>query len=676
VRSLEGSERAPAQAPAAAQENNVSFRFDINALRALSVVAVVGYHYQIVGFTGGFVGVDIFLAITGYLMTGKVLQGLALDRFSLLEFGAMRMRRIYPALAVTIFATVVAGWFLTLPGEYLKHLLQALSALTFVSNFAFDSDNGYFAMAAQTKPLLHTWSLSLEWQFYIWMPLVLLLVWRWASTSRSQVFSALVVIQIVALLSLAWCLWKSQVDATGSSYFSLRARAWEPLFGGSVAAFELWRRSTWNLNVPWIENKVVAITGWAMVAISIASPIPEPRWPGLLTILPIFGAAMVVAARQGADANGVLARAPIQKIGDWSYSIYLWHWPIWVFALNWLSLRGERVNATHKLLMVSLTLMLSATSYRYVEQAVRIRREFWTPRRLIVGSSALFSLLACFIGIAFLNEGFPARLPSYLLPAELARKTNTPRDECFRNANSIKKVAETYCRFGSAETASQPSAIVWGDSFANQYLEPISAAAGAIGIHGLIATQSACRPFIDDQAQNSGDQRACRDFNKSTLAFLASHAQPSIVVLGGNWGNSIEISSLVGRLRSSDKTVVLILPLLSIGFDLPQRWIEKQVKAGRAITEWKIPAAPSLTMHDLRTKIALDLERYKDDPRVIFVDPQSVVCERNDCYLVKDGQANFRDAAHISNVNAMQFKALFDSAFQSALRAGSEPERR
>ena len=155
-----------------------AFRFDINALRALSVVAVVGFHFQIPGFAGGFVGVDVFLVITGYLMTAKVLNELKLGRFSPWTFWMMRMRRIYPALAVLTIASVIAGWFVTLPAEYSRHLLQALSALTFLSNFAFKSDSGYFAMAAQTKPLLHTWSLSLEWQFYFFMPLIVGLVWR------------------------------------------------------------------------------------------------------------------------------------------------------------------------------------------------------------------------------------------------------------------------------------------------------------------------------------------------------------------------------------------------------------------------------------------------------------------------------------------------------------------
>jgi peptidoglycan/LPS O-acetylase OafA/YrhL len=269
--------------------NRDAFRLDINALRALSVVAVVGFHFQIPGFVGGFVGVDVFLVITGYLMTTKVLNELKLGRFSLWAFGMMRMRRIYPALAVAVAASVVVGWFVTLPGEYLKHLLQALSALAFVSNFALSSDNGYFAMAAQTKPLLHTWSLSLEWQFYIWMPLVVSLVWRVTSGATSKISAVIVALLAFAAMSLAWCLWTSQHDAMGSSFFSLRARAWEPLAGGLIAAAEIRRRSEGIADPSWLQTPIIAVAGWVVVAGCIVYPLPEARWPGVLTILPILG---------------------------------------------------------------------------------------------------------------------------------------------------------------------------------------------------------------------------------------------------------------------------------------------------------------------------------------------------------------------------------------------------
>jgi peptidoglycan/LPS O-acetylase OafA/YrhL len=664
------------QSPETEHASGDAFRLDINALRALSVAAVVGYHFQIAGFAGGFVGVDVFLVITGYLMTGKVLTDLVAARFSFRHFSIMRMRRIYPALAVMITSSVVAGWFVTLPHEYLKHLLQALSALTFVSNFAFDSDNGYFAMAAQSKPLLHTWSLSVEWQFYIWMPLVAALVWRLSSRSKSRISSVIIAFQVAAAISLAWCLWESHSDAMGSSFFSLRARAWEPLAGGLIAAAEIRRRSEGGWKISWLQTRTIAAAGWTLVAGCIVYPLPESQWPGVLTILPILGATMIVAARQWIGEASLLKMSGIQRLGDWSYSIYLWHWPIWVFALSWLSLRGYRVDATQKMLMVLATLAISIASYRYVEQPIRIRRDFWTPRRLLIGSGATFPLFVGFIALAFLTNGFPNRLPVYLRPAEEARRTNTPRDECFRNSNSIKKAAEIYCSFGSEEAVGRPTAILWGDSFANQYLEPISSAALAHGIHGLIATQSACRPFLDDPVRNSADQQPCREFNRSTLDFVQNHAEPSIIVLGGNWGNALEISSLADRLLSSGKTVVLIMPLLNIGFDLPQRWIENQVRAGKAIDEWKVDADPILTMSRFRAEIAQQFDRHRDNPRLVSVDPQSVVCERSQCYLVRDGQANFRDTAHISNVNALQYRALFDAAFRSALEVRGEARKR
>ena len=668
-------ETGAAKGAAAGQAGPNGFRLDINALRALSVIAVVGFHFQIPGFAGGFVGVDVFLVITGYLMTTKVLNDLRLGRFSLWAFAMMRMRRIYPALAVAVAAAIVAGWFITLPGEYLKHLLQALSALAFVSNFAFNSDNGYFAMAAQTKPLLHTWSLSLEWQFYIWMPLIASLVWRLASRTKSSFAAVTMALYAFAALSLAWCLWAGQHDAMGSSFFSLRARAWEPLAGGLIAAAEIRRRSE-GMKASWLEQPVVALTGWALVAGCTIYPLPEARWPGVLTILPILGASMIVAARQGTGEGGVLALSPVQRIGDWSYSIYLWHWPVWVFALSWLAVRGYQVGAAQKIVLVLISLVTGALSYRYVEQPVRTGRDVWTARRLLTASGVSFAVLAGFVSLAFLNQGFPGRLPDYLLPAELARRTNTPRDECFRNANSTKKVAETYCSFGSAPAAGRPTAILWGDSFANQYLEPVSSAALDNGIHGLIATQSACRAFVDDAAVNAGDQPPCREFNRSTLDFVLARSEPSIVVLGSNWSNAAEISALAGRLLSSGKTVIVIMPLLNIGFDLPQRWIENQIRAGKAVGEWKVEASPELTMSGFRNEVGRALDRYRDNPHFVMVDPQSVVCAQDYCYLVRDGQANFRDTAHISNVNALQYRALFETAFRAALRAGTEADKK
>ncbi|MFK4582890.1 acyltransferase family protein [Bradyrhizobium ottawaense] len=644
-----------------------AFRLDINALRAFSVLAVLGYHLKIPGFAGGFTGVDVFLVITGYLMTSKVLEGLQAGHFSVRHFWLMRFRRIYPALAVVTIFSALAGWFVTLPGEYLRHLRQASYALVFLSNFAFDNDHGYFALPAQTKPLLHTWSLAVEWQFYTWLPILASFVWRLWARSKSGLNAVIVAIQIAAVLSLAWCLWASSRDAP-SAFFSLRARAWEPLVGGLIAALEIRRRSEGDLRPAWFETGLVGAAGWMLVAGCVVYPFAESHWPGPLTILPILGGAMIVGSRQWTSAGTLLAAYPIQRIGDWSYSIYLWHWPIWVCALNWISLRGGSLDAASTALIALLSLVLGALSYRYVEQPFRLRKDIWTSRRLMRASVAVFLSFLAFTIAAIVTTGFPSRLPEYLQGAELARKTDTPRDECFRNSNSIKKASETYCSFGRTDPDAKATAILWGDSFANQYLEPISSATLASGIHGLIATQSACRAFVDD-SEKSADQPACREFNRSTLDFVLGKAGPSIVALGSNWSNATEISVLVDRLLSSGKAVILIMPLLNVGFDVPQKWLENQLRAGGAIPEWRVETNSSLTNSTLRQDLDPLLSRYRDNPRLITVDPQSVVCGNGYCYLVRDGHANFRDTAHISNVNASQYRGIFDEAFALALRA-------
>jgi SGNH domain (fused to AT3 domains) len=345
--------------------------------------------------------------------------------------------------------------------------------------------------------------------------------------------------------------------------------------------------------------------------------------------------------------------------------------------VGWLSLRGYDVTPWVKACVVLASLALGFVCYRFIEQPVRTHRKVWTLHRMATASGATIASLAGFAALAYVNGGFPNRMPVYLQQALLARQTDTPRDECFRNSNSVKKAAGDYCAFG-ADRPGNPTAILWGDSFANQYLNPISSAASSNGLHGLIATQSACRAFIDDSDKSAREGRPCRDFNRDTLDFVLRQAEPGIVVLASNWTDASEVSALVDRLLAADKIVILITPLLDVGFDVPQRWIETQLRAGRAIDEWKVAAEPGVTLNVLRTEIAARLAKYRSNPRLITVDPSSVICESGNCYLVRYGQANFRDAAHISNVNAMQYKELFDAAFRSAtvtrIEAAARPD--
>lgn len=656
--------------PSTQRESN--FRQDINALRAWAVLAVVGYHFQIPGFAGGFVGVDVFFAISGFLITGQVLNQLNQQKFSLIEFWVSRLRRIFPALFVITIVAVALGWYVTFPGEYMKHIRQALSAVAFASNLTFNGERGYFDAAAQTKPLLHTWSLSVEWQFYLSLPAILWLAWRLAPVSRRVSFVS-GTLAIIGGASFAWCLWRSNINP-GEAFFSLRARAWELLLGGIIASLELRRSNQVKLR----ERTAISIcaVGWLLVATSTVFPLASAQWPGALTLLPVCGAGLIVLAGAKSFGSRLIEFLPVQRVGAWSYSIYLWHWPLWVFLQEWSSSREVPVNIELKLGLIAATLVLSYLSYRYVEQPTRSRQGFWSNKQLTASCVASFAVMILFTIAVLETHGFPKRFPEYQQRAELARRTNTPRDECFRDAKSSKQISAQFCDFGAAENSAKPSVILWGDSHANQYLEPITSAASSLGLHGLIATQSGCRAFLDSPSQDRGVPASCSAFNREAYKLISSTEQPSIVILGRNWvgageAAAKEMAELTQNLLDEGETVVLILPSLNFGVNVTERWLHDQSKAGKAIDDWSVPVSAELLEQNLRHDIAVATAPFAGNPRFITVDPVPVVCENSYCYLVRHGQANFRDTAHISNVNAMQYEAIFADALHKASEAAS-----
>lgn len=619
-----------------------NFREDINALRALAVVAVVGFHVKLPGFAGGFVGVDIFLVLTGYLMTLKVINGLAVGDFSVWAFWFSRSRRIFPALAVMVAISIIAGWFLTLPSDYSKQLLQAVSALTFLSNFAFSSDSGYFSLPSQTKPLLHTWSLAVEWQFYFWLPLTAAAI-AMLGRKKEPVFFAVVV--ATAIASLIWCIWQSYSDVSSSPFFSLRTRAWEPLMGAVIALAE--RR---GLSV---KSHLVALVGWVVAIGSVGSHLSEQGWPNIGTLAPTVGTALVIL---GNSQKTLFSAAPIRKLGEWSYSIYLWHWPIWVFTNSWLAIRLQEIDLAGKLVITAASVVAGAASYYLVERPILANQKRWDRKTQTALFSAVF-VPCCVITItAYSTQGIPWRFPIYIRAAEDARSTSTPRDDCFRNENSEKKASEVYCGFGGGLNTNGQQVLLWGDSFANQYLVPITQAVIDLGMQGLIATQGACHPSL------SGRQSAkCNTFNSETVSFIASPGSPQIVVIGGNWGTAVDPIEVIKFVHSVGKTPVLILPNLKFDFDIPSRWIAMQTIKGEAISEWKIEPSRSEQNADLRAQIIA-----ANDGRILF-DPQQVVCDEGSCYLVKNGSTNFRDQAHISNLNSGQYLGVIKAALQQAL---------
>ena len=370
-----------------------TFRTDINGLRAYAVLAVMLYHFGVPGFGGGFIGVDVFFVISGFLMTRILIESIDGARGGdcqwLLNFYLARARRIVPALLALCLGLLILGWYLLPSLDY-----RTLFALTFLSNIKFWREAGYFDADSHDKWLLHTWSLSVEWQFYLLFPLLILLVWR-LFPGRRAAFAALL-IGFVASLFLSVLITPGQPSA---AFFLLPTRAWELFAGGLVYLLgSHWRpkpASAWRLEG----------IGFLLIFTATTAFSADSAWPGYRAVLPVAGAMLVLlAARQ---ASPWTHPRPLQAIGNWSYSIYLWHWPV-VVALVYLE-RAQQVMPV--LLGLGLSLLLGWLSYTWVENPGRrllTRSRPWPATAMVAGLTLLVATPAFAVRQA---AGVAGRLP-------------------------------------------------------------------------------------------------------------------------------------------------------------------------------------------------------------------------------------------------------------------------
>lgn len=637
----------------------VDFRPDINALRAFAVLAVVAYHYGWPTAGGGFVGVDVFFVISGLLIGSHILGAQQRGDFSFLSFFQARLRRIFPALAVLCVACLLWGWWFVLPYDYLKNTRHVMAALFFLSNLAFTGEQGYFDVAAHAKPLLHTWSLSVEGQFYLVLPVVLALVWRF---SRRHVGLALGVMWLASLLG---CLVASQTHPA-DAFFALTTRAWEFLSGCLLGLWKpVWRS-------PKLRN---AVSGVALLLLlsSFVALNAQTVWPGLWTLWPVAAAVTLMAAGDAPLTRPLWRLWPLQRLGDVSYSFYLWHWPVLVFARQYVQSPTGELSPAWRLGLVLLSLSLAIMSWRWVEQPTRARSGWWTARRLWLGVGVVWLLVVLFGGFVVKTHGAPQRLPAYVQQASASVFLNTPRDECFRRGDASKDATEAFCHFGAASDPA-PALLLWGDSHANQYLSALTDAAQALGQGGLIATQSGCRATLTGQPTGLPESiaGACAGFNAEVNALLAKTPSIHTVVLGRLWSPDASVErtlALVRQLVAQGRRVLLIGPLPEPGMDVPQSWSMQQLKAGHAIPELTLPLSSQANALQLRAHLQQQLAEPICQGQVVLLDPMARLCDDQVCRLAQAGEANFRDTSHLSH----QATLGFAPALQQALRVLDKP---
>ena len=371
------------------------YRPEIDGLRAISVIGVVLFHLEL-GFPGGFVGVDVFFVISGYLITGILLRQLGEDRFSLMEFWARRVRRIVPAAMVMVVGALLIGAFLQTPERYASLARSAMAHVLMASNCYFTRDQGYFAEKSDYEPLLHTWSLSVEEQFYLIFPLIVCFVWK-----RAPQRLVLVLIS-AALISFSWS-WFEVVNNPKWAFFLLPARGWELLVGALLAI------------LPQKTMRSFCDEAWAGLGlVLVLAPMfffdRQTAFPGPAALAPVLGAVLLIWTGGSTKVGKLLGWRALVKIGLISYSLYLWHWPFVVFAREMIL----ELTPTWKISLLVASLLAGYSSWRWVEMPFRSGLLLATRRRsLIFGMTSAVILFVIAFSVKA-SGGFPSRLPAEL----------------------------------------------------------------------------------------------------------------------------------------------------------------------------------------------------------------------------------------------------------------------
>ncbi|MFV8873658.1 acyltransferase family protein [Serratia fonticola] len=470
--------------------NERVFRHDINGLRAWAVIAVVLFHFGIPGFKGGFVGVDVFFVISGFLMTKIIVTGLEVGNFSIGKFYLARAVRIIPALLALCITLLLLGWFWLPTPDYVQLSQHTLSAILFISNMKFWKETGYFDTASHEKWLLHTWSLSVEWQFYIILPIVLLITFKLLGKNGLKV--AIIFGIIVSFLMSTYI----AKIAPSADFFLLPTRAWEMLAGG----FVWW--STRGRALPSVASKVSEILGLTFIAASVVLFDSGMLWPSYYAALPVAGAMLVLtAARQKSIfTSNIFA----ERIGTSSYSIYLWHWPVAVLLVY--------TNTIHSPAWISAgliaSLILGELSLRIVENPARkalSKQAFWPSVSYIAGAIIIVSI----VSVATFTINFPSRLPSQVdIVANESLNRLPSRDLCFAKSG----VTSPGCIFGGKNIR----LIVLGDSHGDSTISAIEASLPKKD-DGLIDLTYAGCPTIKGAKVVPGEldkNIKCKEFNE------------------------------------------------------------------------------------------------------------------------------------------------------------------
>lgn len=652
--------------------NALKYRPDIDGLRAIAVLAVVFFHFGL-GLGGGYVGVDVFFVISGYLITSLIVRDLQNKSFSMVDFWERRVRRILPALAAMTVATLVAGYFILLPDDFGFLGQSVLAQMLLSSNLLFWKTTGYFGLTADVTPMLHTWSLSVEEQFYLFFPVVVWILYRMGKTRpKVFVFAALVIGFLLSLVLAAVLV----VSKPQTAFYLLPTRAWELMVGALVAllpSFEFLKGSK-------VARGILLLAGVGAVLLPMFLYGPETPFPGLAALPPCIGTgAVIYVGSIGLESHKhLLMRAltwkPLVFVGLISYSLYLWHWPVLVYASYW---QTSAPTLLERGLWIALAFVLAVLSWKFVETPFRKRRENSSRRKTLAAGFGVMALLAVVGTFLWRQEGVPSRLPAQAQALvrgiheqiPLQQHRIRPSDASTDNLLSIGIEGEP------------PKFLLWGDSHAQMLLPAFEGLAKNRKISGEVFYAFATAPVVGANFnQRFGLNEGAPQVAQTVVDYVKRHRIP-LVILIANWAQYQKANPTLLR----DSLNATVTQLNQIGArvyvvgDVPlhsETTIKKILK--NAIFDTKEPIdVVDMQKHQNANSVLYEVEHQVPkagflDLSVLFYDAGS-----RSYKTIENGNLLYKDSNHITaNAARVLVEPYLESELGKIIATENKPDKK
>ncbi len=655
---------------------SAKYRADVDGLRAVAVTAVIFFHLGIPTFQNGFVGVDVFYVISGYLITSLIAKDLAAGRFSIVMFYERRLRRIFPALFTVLFVCILIGSIVLYPEELTKFGKSLVTTTFFVSNFYFWHSalpTGYFdTTASAAQPLLHTWSLAVEEQFYLLFPLALYLLFRW---SRERVNKWLF---ILTISSFALNLWTTQHKPIVAFYW-LMPRAWELLLGALLA----------TKAVPLIRSnllrEIAALLGIGMILCAVCLPMKGLPFPGYIVLLPCVGAWLIIYAGESGPSfvSRILSFGPVVFIGVISYSLYLWHWPAIEFSKHFpFNLRG---NAEIAFVLV-FSVLAAFVSFEFIERPFRGSASPFSRRQIFAYGFAASVLTAAFGFAAYRSQGLPQRYDPHTRQIVLANQERIGDfdESCANFQTGVHSIGDIKsCDVGDK---SQRKILFFGDSHLQQLYPAIKKIFNSPDFRDrsvVTAFAPACLP--DEHINNrTANGYHCDSFAKFAMLRAQKEDIDSVFLGFSTWWENKEddpfclvvneecvkalsrnelrrqfftdLSNEIHLLKEHGKNVIVCLPFPIFRERIPELAMSNAI-FGRIGLSRTPKETSSLSLHD-------EIKAVATNAGADVFDPRETLCTGDRCTTSVEGVSIYKDNNHLARSQV----AILESNLRAVLQ--------